>query len=505
MRWILFLIAIALASACRAPESGVDQTAQQYNEPFRPRFHFSPHHNWTNDPNGLVYFAGEYHLYYQYNPFGNRWGHMSWGHAVTKDLLHWQHLPVAIPEYVDDNGDSTMIFSGSAVVDDKNTSGFFPSESGGMVAIYTSHVHKAKQGLRQHQSIAYSKDSGRTYTRYDGNPVLDIGRKDFRDPKVFWHEPTQKWIMATVIPDEFKVNLYASKDLKSWSFLSEFGPLGDTARIWECPDLFPLNASDDPSMSKWVMIVSNSHPQGATYVGMQYFIGSFDGTSFVADRPSQYPLYLDFGRDYYAAITYDNVPASDGRTLLLGWANNWAYGEDIPTYPWKSAMALPREVSLRTIDGQLRLVQQPITEYKTLRGDEITDLAGNTSRSIEIEYSLVPGKATAGLRVLKTDSAHTIIGYDAERGEVYIDRTESGNVSFHPTFTGVDRAPVRLVDGKLSLTILIDQSLIEVFVNGGEQVLTTQVFPTGSGSGVELFSNDESVVEVRAWEFNSIW
>jgi fructan beta-fructosidase len=502
MKTLIPLSVLLLLWTCRAPE-GPAESEGLYKETFRPQFHFTPDHNWTNDPNGLVYFKGEYHLYYQYNPLGNRWGHMSWGHAVCKDLMHWTHLPVAINEYVDGFGDSVMIFSGSAVVDTNNTSGFFDKDSAGMVAVYTSHVHRAGTGLRQHQSIAYSKDQGRTYTRYEKNPVLDIGLKDFRDPKAFWHEPSKQWIMATVIPDKFKAHFYGSKNLKEWTFLSEFGPLGDTARIWECPDLFEIGYGAE---KKWVLIISNSHPAGSKYVGMQYFVGQFDGKKFTADEPSQYPLYLDYGKDYYAAITYDNVPTQDGRRLLLGWANNWAYGEDIPTWPWKSAMAFPRELSLVDIDGKARLIQQPMSEYKTLRGAEISSPLANENRSVVVSFVVEPFPGThAGLTVLKTDSSETIVGYDETRGEVYIDRTKSGLVSFHPGFPSIDRAPVRVIDGKISLLIFIDQSIVEVFVNGGEQVITSQVFPTGKGASIEMFSNNGAPMNVEAWEMDATW
>jgi fructan beta-fructosidase len=500
MRLFSAIILSFVIWACRAPE-GSNESEGLYKEQYRPQFHFTPDHNWTNDPNGLVYFKGEYHLYYQYNPLGNRWGHMSWGHAVSDDLMHWKHLPVAIDEYVDGVGDSVMVFSGSAVADINNTSGFFDKDSAGLVAVYTSHVHRAKNGLRQNQSIAYSKDKGRTYSRYEKNPVLDIGLKDFRDPKAFWHEPSKQWIMVTVIPDRFKAHIYGSKNLRDWKFLSQFGPMGDTARIWECPDLFEISYGGE---KKWVLLISNSHPAGPTYVGMQYFVGQFDGKNFTADDPSQYPLYLDYGKDYYAAITYNNVP--DGRLLLLGWANNWAYGEDIPTSPWKSAMAFPRELSLRAIDGKPRLIQQPMSRYLELRGAEIKEPLNNETRSAVISLVVEPFPGThAGLRILKTDSSETVVGYDEASGEVYIDRTKSGNVSFHKDFASVDRAPVRVVDGKLTLLIFVDQSIVEVFVNGGEQVITSQVFPTGKGASIEMFSNDGAPMNVEAWEMNSSW
>jgi fructan beta-fructosidase len=415
-----FLLFLTLATIVSCSTNHQDQSAQQ--EHYRPKFHFTPEKNWTNDPNGLVWFDGEYHLFYQYNPYANKWGHMSWGHAVSKDLITWEHLPVAIEEYTDVAGDSIMIFSGSAVVSGDT-----------IVAIYTSHTP-----TRQNQSIAYSIDKGRTFKRYEGNPVLDIGRKDFRDPKVFWYGPDKKWVMAVVIPDKHKVQLHGSKDLKHWNLLSEFGPLGDTTKIWECPDLFPLN-------DKWVMLLSGSHPQGGPYVGMQYFVGDFDGTTFTADDPDQYPLYVDYGKDFYAGVTYNNEP--NNRRVIIGWANNWAYAGDIPTSPWKGMMALPREL---TLDG-IMLKQTPITKVQPMK-----------------------------VSVSATDSVQVLgawIGYDENEKVVYLDRRNAGNTSFHKSFPGIEKAPARLIDGKVQLDIYVDQSIIEVYINGGEAVITEQVFP----------------------------
>jgi len=242
-----------------------------YSEKYRPSFHFSPAQHWINDPNGLVYYAGEYHMFYQYNPFGDVWGHMHWGHAISKDLVHWQELPIAIPE--DGN---LMIFSGSVVIDDKNTSGFGSNKNEiPMVAIYTGHIEKVSQS----QHLAYSLDKGRTWKKYSGNPVLDIGSKDFRDPKVFWYAPENKWVMSVALALEKKIQFYQSKNLKEWSLLSSFGPVGDTSGIWECPDLFQVPVAGSSGQKKWVLMHSP-----APY--MQYFIGEFDGTNFKSENPA---------------------------------------------------------------------------------------------------------------------------------------------------------------------------------------------------------------------------
>src|SRR5262245_3574896 len=250
-----------------------------YREPFRPQFHFTPATNWMNDPNGLVFFEGEYHLFYQFNPAGDKWGHMSWGHAVSRDLVHWQHLPVALREE-----DGVMIFSGSAVVDWKNTSGFGPAGKPPLIAIYTGHYTKKPL---QNQHIAYSIDRGRTWTKFAGNPVLDINEKDFRDPKVFWHEPTRRWVMVVAWPAHRKTRFYASPDLKSWTHLSDFGPADSTTGIWECPDLFPLRVEGDSNQTRWVLIANIGSGAPAVRSGCQYFVGDFDGIRFTLDARSQ--------------------------------------------------------------------------------------------------------------------------------------------------------------------------------------------------------------------------
>jgi fructan beta-fructosidase len=513
IRLFYFSIVILALTQCSPKTSEstsvvVDTTTRLYAERYRPSYHFSPAKNWTNDPNGLVYYKGEYHLFYQYNPYGNIWGHMSWGHAVSKDLLHWQNLPVAIEEYIGKVNDSTMIFSGSAVADLKNTSGFFANDSSGLVAIYTSHVHTGNKQLTQHQSIAYSTDRGRTFKRYENNPVLDIKLKDFRDPKVFWYAPQQKWVMAAVIPDKFKVHFYESKNLKDWKFLSEFGPLGDTAKIWECPDLSQVSMNDGSGKKKWVLLISNAHPQGPKFVGMQYFVGDFDGTKFKVENPKQYPLYLEYGKDFYAAVTYNNIPENDGRNILLGWANNWAYGNQIPTSPWRSAMTLPRELYLKSTDEGDRIIQKPLREMESLRKQEVTDVTSITiQEAIEIIYDFNGGNAKEfGLKILKGANEETVIGYDVAKQEVYFDRTHSGNTSFHPDFPSVERAPAKLINGKLSLHIFIDHSIVEVFINDGEQVITDQVFTSEGLNNIETFSKEGNAdATVKAWILNSTW
>ena len=321
----------------------VEANVQTYNEPFRPQYHFSPEQGWMNDPNGLVYHNGDYHLFYQYYPHATVWGPMHWGHAVSKDLVTWEHKPIAL--FPDEKG---YIFSGSAVVDTHNTSGFSTTGEPPLVAIFTYFsLPKEKSGSieTQSQGIAYSLDNGVTWEKYGGNPVLpNPGIKDYRDPKVFWHEPTKKWIMLLVAGDYVK--LYSSKNLKKWNFLSDFGKeLGSKGGVWECPDLFPLTTTSGET--KWVMVVSigNGAPNGGS--GTQYFVGDFNGTQFTTNQKEY--KWLDWGTDNYAGITYNNTPNNE--RIFIGWMSNWQYALKTPTTPWRSAMTLPRELILEKVNN----------------------------------------------------------------------------------------------------------------------------------------------------------
>ncbi|MBN8577227.1 MAG: glycoside hydrolase family 32 protein [Cytophagales bacterium] len=448
-------------------------------ERYRPQVHFTPHHNWTNDPNGLVYLDGEYHLFFQYNPYGTTWGHMSWGHAISTDLITWKELPVALEEYTDaQTGDSTMIFSGTAVVDFNNS--FVDCDTPDcLVAIYTSHVHRNNEGLRQHQSLAYSSNKGRSWNRYSKNPVLDIERKDFRDPKVFWYAPHQKWIMVLVVPDLFKVQLYESKNLTAWTLLSEFGNAGDTLRIWECPDLYELPVHDQPGKSKWVLSLSGSHPAGDTFVGMQYFVGEFDGTTFTTAQTQ--PLYVDFGKDFYAGIVFNNVP---NRTIMLGWVNNWTYANQIPTGSWRGMFSIPRELGLKETTHGFRLTQHPVKEWGGARIQKLNSIADLATQSFELEVELEEGGA---INLFKSGTEKTTVGL--REGKLFLDRTQSGLVDFQKDFASVESVAIEPAPEKITLQIIADQSVIEVFTTDGLYTLTDQVFPTHSKPGVEVVGN----------------
>ncbi|MBV8817999.1 MAG: glycoside hydrolase family 32 protein, partial [Acidobacteriaceae bacterium] len=288
-----------------------------YHEPYRPQFHFSPKANWTNDPNGLVYMNGTYHLFFQHNPFGDKWGHMSWGHATSRDMVHWSEQNVALAE---ENG--VMIFTGSTVVDARNSSGFCTGGKPCLVAIYTGHTMKtnSKPAL-QTQNLAYSNDGGINWTKFGGNPILDLHMSDFRDPKVFWSDAGKQWIMAVALPDDHKVRMYASPDLKNWQQVSEFGPQGAIGGQWECPELFELPVEGRRGESRWVLKVGLNPGglQGGS--GEQYFIGKFDGNKFVNDNPESLSLWTDYGKDCYCALTFNNLPARQ-TPLMIGWMSN---------------------------------------------------------------------------------------------------------------------------------------------------------------------------------------
>ncbi len=482
-----------------------------YKEKYRPQFHFTPEVNWMNDPNGLVYHDGEYHLFYQYNPFGNRWGHMSWGHAVSRDLVHWEHLPVALYE---ENG--VMIFSGCSVVDAKNTSGFGKDGKIPIVAIYTGH-----QKGNQHQSLAYSLDNGRNWTKYLGNPVLDIQNADFRDPKVFWHEPTDQWVMIVALAIEKVIKIYGSKNLKDWEHLSDFGPAGVKEKAnWECPDLFELPIEGKSGETRWVLEADMGNGSVAGGSGGEYFIGQFDGKTFTPDHPPTEFQWVDYGRDFYAPVSFSDIPKSDGRRIWIGWLNNWET-HLVPTSPWRSAQSIPRTLSLREVDGKLRMIQRPVKELARLRQDElhlknlkIDQVQQVIARKIpdhstlEVLVTLAPGDATeCGFEFFSGKNQKTIIGFDKEKSEVFVDRTQSGDSSFHKNFAGRHAAPVKLRDGTIDLHIFIDTSVVEVFTDGYSRVITDRIFPDPQKATWKFYQKGASakVLDFKCWSLASIW
>jgi len=855
----MVLLAVALSvlvsPALRAGAAPSAPVAAGYDQQFRPQLHFSAQKNWLNDPNGLVYHKGVYHLFFQYNPNGNTWGNMSWGHATSRDLVHWDEQPLAIPQTFNDQGESIEdIFSGSAVIDTDNTSGFGTKKNPAMVAIYTSAYTSKHPTLagRQAQSLAYSTDEGQTWTKYDGNPVLDIGSSEFRDPKVFWYAPAKQWRMVVVKALEHKVDIYGSPNLKTWTQLSEFGPAGATGGAWECPDLFPLAVDGNPRNVKWVMVV-NLNPGGiAGGSGGQYFVGDFDGTTFTSDDPPTYtpptgtvvqgfegatfapwttsgdafddaptagngpgqggvagylgdqlansfhggdgsrgvltspdfPItdgylnflvgggnhprvpgttldpsvpsgtvfadfegdtwgsgwtatgdfvddgprpgtigdqqpvigyqgqklvntfidhdqstgtitsptftigqgyinllvgggnhpytgtgtdatavnliidgqvvktatgqdselanwvswnvadlagkhaqiqivdnntggwghiladhimfsdeqatpvsvettvnlvvndqvvrtttgpnsetldwagwdvrdlagktariqivdnntggwghiladqftfsdtralsaterahWLDYGRDFYAGVTFNNVPRN--KRIMIAWMNNWQYGGSIPTDPWRSAMSLPRELTLATAKGgTAELRSNPIAQLKTLRRQQPVTipatklLPGTTTLrskraagdTVEIEATFRAHDAERfGINVRAGNGQKTIVGYDVHRGGVYLDRTMSGNVAFSPSFPSMEFAPLQLDrNGRVHLRIIVDRSSVEVFANDGRIAITDQVFPDAESDKIQAFSTGgrAQLDQLKIWQLKSIW
>ncbi|MFM9273504.1 glycoside hydrolase family 32 protein [Pseudarthrobacter sp. NKDBFgelt] len=494
------------AGAPSAPAARAAAPARAAADPFRPEFHFTAERNWLNDPNGLVYLNGTYHLFYQHNPFGPDWGNMSWGHATSRDLLHWEEHPVAIP-----CDEREAIFSGSAVFDEHNTSGLGTAGNPPLVAIYTSaYSEPSPLAGRQAQSLAYSLDEGTTWTKYSGNPVLDRASADFRDPKVFWYDggAGSYWVMAAVEAVERRVVLYKSADLKSWEYLSTFGPANATGGVWECPDLFELPVDGNPDETKWVLIV-NINPGGiAGGSAGQYFLGTFDGVEFRSgstvtegfqqdgSRMREYD-WLDWGRDYYAAVSFSGV--ADGRRIMIGWMNNWDYAGSTPTGGWRSAMTLPREVSLARRDGKVVLRQtaiDPFAEQESRSfslgpqalapGVQDLPLAAAVAR-IDVEFE--PGTADrVGLVVRAGGAERTVISYDVVEGILRLDRRESGQAGFHSTFPSVEAVAAPLQDGRLRLRIHLDRCSVEVFAQDGVATITDLVFPAEASTALAVFA-----------------
>lgn len=466
-------------------------------ENHRPQFHFSAAKNWINDPNGLVYFEGEYHLFYQCNPFGDQWGHMSWGHAVSRDMLHWQELPVAIEE-----NERVSIFSGSVVVDSRNSSGLGDGGTAPLVAIYTG---QQRQGRGQAQELAYSIDRGRTWTAYDDNPVLDLGLAEFRDPKVFWHDATTRWVMLVALPDLRLARFYSSPDLKSWTWLSDFSAPFDGQGIWECPDLIPLHLSDGGSTWLFKVDVLGGHPSGDS--GARIVFGQFDGVAFTPD-PGLDLQWADWGADFYAALSWSALPATSPTPVWLGWMNCHRYAKHLPTQPWRGSMSLPRELHAHKGPRGLQLLQRPLAVLQTLRGEHfnLKNLAldnqerallppGADGRALEIIWGLRASSANeCGLLLRAADEAGgeaTVVGYDLQQQTVFIDRSRSGFLPPDDALYARRRqAPLQgpVAGRPLRLHILLDWSSVEVFVDDGHTVLTEQIFPAESSRGLRLFA-----------------
>lgn len=500
----------------------LDQTSaenQGYHEPHRPQFHFSPPSMWMNDPNGMVYHEGEYHLFYQYNPDTTVWGPMHWGHAISKDMVHWEHLPIAL--YPDSLG---TIFSGSAVIDRENTSGLGTADNPPMVAIFTYHnAARERAGANdfQSQGIAFSLDNGRSWAKYKDNPVLpnpDI--RDFRDPKVMWYEEGQKWIMTLAVADH--ISFYSSPDLKKWTFESDFGQnVGAHGGVWECPDLFKMTGSEE---ERWVLLVSINPgaPNGGS--GTQYFIGQFDGTEFIPDEDfvaasADKGIWLDYGRDNYAGVTWSNVPREDGRRLFMGWMSNWAYANVVPTEKWRSAMTVARKLTLAETEAGLRVLSSPVKELERIRAGSYTippkSIEGAVMLSknapfqtptFELDLELEQNKGFT-IELSNAKDQKVSIGWEPVKNQYFINRTAAGSHTFSDDFAGVHYAPRISSDSTFSLKLLVDVASVEFFADAGKTVMTDIFFPDEPFTNIKLIAKEGEVLikSGSVYKLESIW
>ena len=433
-------------------------------EHFRPAYHHTPEYGWMNDPNGMFYKDGVWHLYYQWNPYGSQWENMTWGHSTSRDLIHWQAEPTAIE--ADWLG---AIFSGSAVVDKENTAGF---GKGAVIAMYTS------AGTSQTQSIAYSTDGGRTFTKYAGNPVITFNAPDFRDPKVFWHKQLKRWIVVLAAGQE--VQFYSSKNLKEWKYESSFGrEYGNHDGVWECPDMICFG-------EKWVLLL-NINP-GGPFGGSatQYFVGQFDGHKFTCEDEPGETKWMDYGKDHYATVTFHNAP--EGRIVALPWMSNWQYATVVPTKQFRSANGMPRELGLATANGETILTSMPAKEVTALRGQKVK----MPTETCEI---VVDVKGTMELTLSNAKGEQVVMSYDAKKQTFAMDRTKSGNVSFSEAFPCTTEAPTY---GQMKkLHIFIDRSSVEAFDGEGRMAMTNIVFPSEPYNTLKVKGGKATVYEMK--------
>jgi len=455
---------------------------------FRPVYHHTPLYGWMNDANGLVYKDGEYHLYYQYNPYGSKWGNMHWGHSVSKDLMHWEHLAPAIAR--DTLG---HIFSGSSIVDQENVAGY---GAGSILAYYTS----ASDKNGQIQCLAYSKDNGRTFTKYEKNPVLrpSDGLKDFRDPKVFWYAPESKWVM--IVSADKEMRFYDSHNLKDWNYLSSFGEgYGVQPCQFECPDMVELPVDGDINYKKWALIV-NVNP-GCYFGGSatQYFIGDFDGTKFICDNQPNVTKWMDWGKDHYATVTWSDAP--DNRRIAIAWMSNWQYANDVPTSQYRSPNSIPRDLSLFAIDGGIYLQSAPSPELLKLRGVSkkrsfkvngtriVKDLIPNNEGAYEIELSLKNQQAEIiGFRLYNDKGEEVDMQYDMKEKKFSMDRRKSGEVNFNENFPMLTWTAIEGDKDEMKLRLFVDRSSVEAFGDGGRFAMTNQVFPSEPYNHISFYS-----------------
>ncbi len=506
---------------CTIISGSMGQTAPQNGgEQYRPAFHFTPSQQWMNDPNGLVYFEGEYHLFYQYHPASNVWGPMHWGHAVSTDMVQWQHLPIAL--YPDSLG---LIFSGSCVVDWNNSSGFGQNGKPPLVAIFTHHDMAGEQSGRtdfQYQSLAYSLDRGRTWTKYKGNPVIPNTQKikDFRDPKVIWDKSSKQWIMVFAAQDHVKI--WGSPNLRDWKHLSDFGKAyGCHKGVWECPDLFPITI-EGTNEQRWILLQSLNPgaPNGGS--GTQYFVGKFDGEQFTPDPDCAAKvrdgnaLWLDWGRDNYAGVTFSDIPATDGRRLFIGWMSNWDYARDVPTYNWRSATTLPRSLHLsRTTKGGLELSSWPVAELAKLRGKRAHRFHSKTLNKplkinkkglrpsqceVELEYTPASGESKVWLELSNAGGGRYVVGYDHQTQQFFSDRTLVADKACTPNFASkIHYAPRQSDAATVKMRLFFDRASCELFADDGSTVLTDIFFPDAAFTQLRVLGAGGGRVKGVAW------
>lgn len=482
-------------------------------EKFRPVYHHTPLYGWMNDANGLVYKDGEYHLYFQYNPYGSKWGNMHWGHSVSKDLVHWEHLAPAIAR--DTLG---HIFSGSSIVDQENVAGY---GAGNILAFYTS----ASDKNGQIQCLAFSKDNGRTFTKYEKNPILcpADGLRDFRDPKVFRYEPEDKWVM--IVSADKEMRFYDSKNLKDWNYMSSFGEgYGVQPCQFECPDMVELPVDGDLNRKKWALIV-NVNP-GCYFGGSatQYFTGNFDGTKFSCDSQPNVTKWLDWGKDHYATVCFSNTGE---RTIAVPWMSNWQYCNIVPTKQFRSANALPRELSLYTQDGEIYLSAVPVPEIKTLRKEKkeipaftvandyhIDSLLADNDGAYELALEITVGEAEImGFNLFNDKGEKVDIYFNLPEKRLVMDRTKSGIVDFGKKsvsheievhdrrkttsinyiddFALATWAPIKK-ENKYTLDVFVDKCSVEIFLNGGKVAMTNLIFPSETYNRMCFYSKGGS-------------
>lgn len=484
------LFALSIVACGPQQSSSEEGQPEDSLEEYRPAYHFTPKNGWMNDPNGLVYLDGTYHLFFQHNPDDIKWGPMHWGHATSTDLVHWDEQEIAL--FPDSLG---TIFSGSAVIDKDNTAGF---GANALIAIYTNHSHEIEAeetGLHETQSIAYSLDQGKTWTKYEGNPVLpNPGIWDFRDPKVMWHSGTEQWIMT--LATKQSITFYSSKNLKEWERLSEFGEgIGAHGGVWECPDLLKFSTDEG---DKWVLLVSINPGGPNTGSATQYFVGDFDGKTFVNEHSDI--RWMDYGPDNYAGVTFSNT---EDRKLLIGWMSNWEYANDVPASTWRSGNTVVRELDLAKEGDKWLLTSVPTSEIdkvseittasKTIELNNQADLSDDIAsleNSFDVSFNL---EKVTGFQVeLSNEEGDSLlVGYDEGAQQYFIDRSKAGNSSFNERFIHRPIAPRLVQSENIDIRFLIDRNSIEVFADEGKSNMSALFFTKKSFTNLTIKADDE--------------